>query len=322
VESLTKNRQPIEVLRAMTARAFGPGEVDDIVELGHGWFNVAYRLRLRDGRAAVLKIAPPPGVDVMTYERGAMAIELAALDLIRAHTSVPVPEVLHADRSRELCDADWFVMTFVEGDNYGMVRDTLPRAEQDTYDEALAAATRRLNEIPGPAFGPLAGPGSATWRECFTAMIEDILYDGERRTVDLGPSCADVRAALTEHAGCLDEVTEPRFVEWDLYPNNVMIAGGRITGIIDHERAFYGDPLIEACFVGTESAAFGDPAAYLRGYGKAALTPAERGRRRLYNLHLALILVVECTYRGFTGDHLAWARGRLDEAMAALKLPR
>ena len=38
---------------------------------------------------------------------------------------------------------------------------------------------------------------------------------------------------------CLDEVTEPRFVEWDLWDGNVMVRDGTIVAIIDHERAFY-----------------------------------------------------------------------------------
>ncbi|MFG1608684.1 phosphotransferase family protein [Actinoplanes sp. NPDC049265] len=321
MESITKNRQPAGTLRAMAAKAFGAAQVPDgddwVSELGHGWFNVAYRMRLRDGREAVLKVAPPPGVEVMTYERGAMATELAALDLIRAQTSVPVPEVYFADRSRELCDADWFMMEFVDADNYGMIRDTLPAPAQTGYDEALGAVTRQLNEIRGPWFGRLDGPGVPTWRLFFLEMIENLLGDGQRREVDLGFSYAEIRAVTTAEADCLDEVTEPRFVEWDLFPNNVMIRDGRIASIIDHERAYYGDPLIEAVFIGTSQPAFGDPAAYLRGYDKATLTAGEQRRRRLYNVHLGLVLVIECAYRGFTGDHVDWARARLAEAMRA-----
>ncbi|MEV7624613.1 aminoglycoside phosphotransferase family protein [Actinoplanes sp. NPDC089786] len=321
MESLTKNRQPVATLRAMAERAYGAGLVpagdDWVSELGHGWFNAAYRMRLRDGRQAVLKVAPPPGVEVMTYERDAMATELAALELIREHTGVPVPAVHFADRGRDLCDADWFLMDFVNADNYGMIRDTLAPAEQNGYDEAVGAVNRQLNQIRGRRFGRLDGPGAASWRAFFTQMVEDLLGDGSRRDVDLGFAYADVRAEIAEHAGCLDAVTEPRFVEWDLFPNNVMIRDGRIASVIDHERAFYGDPLIEAIFIGTGLPAFGDPAAYLRGYGRTELTADEHRRRRLYNVHLGLILVIETAYRGFGSDHADWARARLAEAMTA-----
>ncbi len=327
MESITKNRQSPSTLRAMAARAYGPERVPDgddwVQELGHGWFNVAYRARLRDGYQAVLKIAPPPEVEVMTYERGAMANELAALALIREHTTVPVPTVDHADTARDLCGSDWFAMGYVDADNFRIIRDTLSPHEQDDYHAAVAAANRSLNAVTGPAFGPLRGPGVATWREAFLIMVEDVLRDGERRSVDLGWDYARVRSVIVEHAACLDAVTEPRFVEWDLWDSNVLVRDGRIVCVIDHERAFFGDPLIEAGFVATQLPAFGDPTAFLRGYGKTGLTPAERDRRRLYCLHLVLTTVIEPAYRGHTDTRqYDWARARLTETMALFGISR
>lgn len=322
MESITKNRQPLPALRAMVARAYGGDQVPGgdagwVSELGHGWFNVAYRIRLRDGREVVLKIAPPPGVEVMTYERGAMSIELAALSLIREHTKVPVPAVESADQTRELCDADYFFMPYIDADNLGIIKEKLPAQELEAYLEALGAANRELNSIRGEAFGPLAGPGDASWRAVFTGMAEDVLRDGERRGVELGWDYAEVRAVLDEHAASLDEVVEPRYVEWDLWDNNVMVKDGSIASIIDHERAFYGDPLIEGYFTGTVLGSFGHPSAFLRGYGRGRLTATELTRRRLYTLHLMLVMVIETVYRGHTDTaQYDWAREQLTDTMA------
>jgi aminoglycoside phosphotransferase (APT) family kinase protein len=326
VESITKNRQPLDVLRAMIGRAYGPDQVPDgddwARELGHGWFNVAYRIRLRAGDEVVLKIAPPPDVEVMTYEHGAMATELAALLLIAERTSVPVPRVDYADRSHELCDADYFFMPFIDADNFGIVKDGLTAADRDAYNEALGAANRELNSIRGAAFGPLAGPGEPTWRACFTRMISAVLTDGQRRSVDLGCDYDGVRAVIAENQDCLDEVTEPRLVEWDLWESNVMIRDGKLVAIIDHERAFYGDPLMEAGFTATDLPVFGDPAAFLRGYGHPGLTATERRRRRLYTLYLVLIMIIETDYRGHTDTgQYDWARERLPEVMALFGTP-
>ncbi|MGC5394549.1 phosphotransferase family protein [Streptomyces sp. DT20] len=324
MESITKNRQSPEVLRAMIERAYGAGQVPAgdgwASELGHGWFNVAYRIRLRDGAEVVLKIAPPPAVEVMAYEHGAMSIELATLDLLRTRTAVPVPAVHFADRSRELCDADYFFMPYIDADNLGIIAETLPAAERDALMEQLGAANREINSVRGEHFGPLAGPGHATWRQAFTTMTENVLVDGERRGVDIGWEYDTVRAAVAAHADSLDEVTEARLVEWDLWASNVMVRDGRIVCVIDHERAFYGDPLMEAGFTGTQmSAAFGDPAPFMRGYGHGELTETERTRRRLYCLYLVLIMVIETVYRGHTDTkQYDWARPRLDEAMALL----
>lgn len=307
----------------MIARAYGPDQVptgdDWVQELGIGLFNVAYRLRLHDGYESVLKIAPPPSVQVMTYERGAMATELAALALVRYRTTVPVPVVDFADQSHQLCDADYFFMPYIDADNLSVVKDALPEDQRVAYGEALGATTFELNAISGPAFGPLDGSGPLSWRQTFIGMVEDVLRDGERRHVDLGWPYDTVRAVLTEHAACLDAVTDPRFVEWDLWDGNVMVRDGRIVCVIDHERAFYGDPLIEHGFIAAELPAFGDPTAFMRGYGKTVLTQTERQRRRLYCLHVTLVMVIETVYREIAeSDAYDWARKRLNETMALL----
>ena len=325
MESITKNRQSRATLQAMVARAYGADQVPTepegpwVQELGHGWFNVAYRITLRDGRDVVLKIAPPADVPVMTYERGAMRIELASLALIEAQTGVPVPQVDHADTSHDLIDADWFFMPFVDGENFGIVKDALDPAQADAYNEQLGAVNRELNAIVGERFGPLAGPGDSSWRIVFTGIVEDVLRDGEARGVDIGHAYDDVRAILATHAYVLDEVTEPRFVEWDLWDSNVMVRDGKIACIIDHERALYGDPLMEAGFTAFVLPQFGDSTAFMRGYGWPELTGTELLRRRLYCLHLMLVMVIETVYRAHTDTaQYDWARPQLDEIMDLL----
>lgn len=142
-----------------------------------------------------------------------------------------------------------------------------------------------------------------------------MLGDGERRGVDLSVGYDVVRAAIAAREEALDEVTEPRFVEWDLFPNNVMVREGRIVSLIDHERAFYGDPLIEAGFAALDMTAFGDPAPFLRGYGRGGLTPGERRRRRLYSLYLALVMVIETEFRQTSAEQYAKCAQRLRELL-------
>jgi aminoglycoside phosphotransferase (APT) family kinase protein len=324
VESITKNRQPVDVLRAMVARAYGTARVPDgdgwAQELGHGWFNVAYRIRLRDGELVVLKIAPPAGVEVMTYERDMMATEVRALRLIRQRTSVPVPDVHFYDESRELCDADYFFMDYVDADNLGIVMDQLPPDEVAMYREALGALNQELHTITADHFGGLGyGDANASWRTVFVGMLEDVLRDGEHRAVDIGVGYDLVRAVIAAHADSLDEVGVPVLVEWDMWESNVMIRDGRIVAVIDHERAFFGDRLMEAGFVATGLPGFGDASAFTRGYGWSPSTGMEHARRRLYNLHLILIMVIETVYRGHTEPtQYDEARTRLLDLLAAL----
>ena len=133
MESITKNRQPVAVLREMVARGYGADQVPAgegwFSELGHGWFNAAYRIRLRDGSEVVLKIAPPASVEVLAYERGAMATELAALRLILSacHATV-IPSQLALSFASE-------------------AYDDMDRLKQPADAETMAALVRQLVDV-------------------------------------------------------------------------------------------------------------------------------------------------------------------------------
>jgi len=87
--------------------------------------------------------------------------------------------------------------------------------------------------------------------------------------------------------------------------------------VIDHERALWGDPLMEVMFTGIDLPEFGDPAAFMRGYGQKPLTPSEQQRRLLYSLYVVLVLVIETVYRGHTeSGQYDWSRKQLDQLMA------
>ena len=325
MESITKNRQHASALRAMVARAFGqdqvPGGEGWAEELGHGWFNVVYAIRLRDGERVALKIAPPAGIEVMTYERGILGTEVAALEQIRKRTTVPVPAVLFYDATRESCDAEYFFMEHVDASNLGVIWDGLPDRERAQYASELGAATRQINEITSDHFGvPGSARPGAGWREVFTGMLSDVLDDGQRRGVEIGWDYELIRGLLAQHAECLDEVALPRLVEWDLWPGNVLVRDGAIVSTIDHERAFYGDPLMEAGFAAAQLDVPVLADGFARGYGRGVyeFTDTERSRRRLYDLYLILIMVIETVYRGHT-DPAAYydpACIRLDRIMA------
>lgn len=324
MESITKNRQSTATLRAMIERAYGPQQVPDgddfATELSYGFFNALYRVRLRDGQQVVLKIAPPTDVALMAREHGMMRNELAAMELVRERSDVPLPRLDFVDLTGGLIDADWFVMEYVDAPCFGIAAEAgdLTAEEVEAGFEALGATNRRLTEIVGPHFGPLEGPGFGTWREAATAWFEDVLADGERAAVDLEWKYDDVREAWAAHAAVLDDVTEPRFVEVDLWAKNSMLRDGQIVAVIDHERAMYGDPLMEAGLTGLDLPVFPDPAPFLRGFGLGELTGSQRTRRHLYTLWLAVTMLVETTYRGQPSEQYRWACEQLDIAMGLL----
>ncbi len=323
MESKTKNRKTREQVAAMVERAFpgltlADGE-DAMSELKEGWFNAAYTVRVSDGREVILKIAPPKGAEVMTYEQNIMETEVDSMRLAAQNPAIPVPEIYYYDKARDLCDSDYFFMEKLTGENYGLIRANLPQESQAQIDAQIGAIVREINEITGTYFGYPGNPElrANTWREAFLSICDSVLDDGVRKNADYGPFSVDaIRGAIQKHAPALEEVTTPRMVHWDAWDLNVFIKDGRITGLLDFERVLWGDPLHEAQF----RPLFGEENAYLRGYGKTTFSHNEERRNHLYTLHLALVAKTEGYYRHYDTDDVAnWAMGMMVPTMQWLQ---
>ncbi|THF74954.1 aminoglycoside phosphotransferase family protein [Cohnella fermenti] len=280
-------------------------------ELEDGWANAAYAITMEDGRRAVLKAAPPEGARLMRYERNLMRTEVEVTRRVGELGTVPVPAIYKHDDSRTIVPVEYFVMEFLEGTPYSAARNGMSLEERERIERELGRYNRLINGIKGERFGLYSwgAEGKPTWREAFGQMAENVLLDGEEAGVELPAAYEEVRRRIAAVLPALREADEPRLAHWDLWDGNVFVKDGRITGIIDFERAMWADPLIEHYF-----SRFNGSAAYYEGYGRGELTGGERIRRSLYDLYLDLILHIECAYRGYENeDHIRWARDNAKE---------
>jgi aminoglycoside phosphotransferase (APT) family kinase protein len=305
VQSISKTPVDIDAASAIARDAFGADiSVVDLTELTEGWFNAAYVLTLDDGQRCVLKVAPPPHVAVLTYERDIMTTEVAALGLVRDRTTVPVPLVLWSDTSCRRLPSSLFVMEHCDGMLLSELRPTLDVAQQEVVDGQLASYLRKLNAITNPTFGlqsPLA-PKFTRWSDAFLQMFDDALADGAAMNVELPGGYGALRTLAHDHVDVLDEIVEPRFVHWDLWDPNVFVDPDtlEVIGVIDFERALWGDPLMEGQFLTKV-----DDPSFMEAYGVALVeTAGARRRRLLYDLYLFVIMAVEVAYRHYPTDEI------------------
>lgn len=319
MHSLSKTPVTPETARRLVNELWPGHAITAFRELTDGFFNAAFALDLDDGRRMVLKVAPRAEVPVLRYERGMMHAEIAVLEIVRRHTTMPLPAVHHFDPAGRLIGSPFFVMGWIDGAALNTIRAEIPEPERHAIDRAIGGYLREMNEIRGACFGYIAPQGrrAATWREAFLGMLDDILADGQAIDVPLPLPYATIREQALRCAPALDEVREPRLVHWDLWDGNIFVdpATWRITGIIDFERALWGDPLMEYQFSRFETSADFDA-----GYGAMPLrTPGAIQRRILYSLYLGLIMTIECQYRQYESPEAeAWSRAQLDDALGRL----
>jgi aminoglycoside phosphotransferase (APT) family kinase protein len=324
MESKTKNRKTREQMIGMVERAFpgltlSSGE-DAVRELKEGWFNAAYDVRLSDGRQIIIKIAPPRHAEVMAYEKNIMATEVASMRLAAQNPAIPVPEIYSYDNTRDLCDSDYFFMEKLSGENYGIIRGSVPPETQAQLDEEIGAIVRAINEFTGTYFGY---PGNSdlradTWKEAFLKICASVLEDGRRKNAEYWQfDVREIRDVIEKHAHALEAVTTPRMVHWDAWDLNFFVKNGHVTGLLDFERVLWGDPLLEAQF----RPLFGEGiTGYMRGYGKTSFTYEEEQRSHLYTLHLALVAKTEGYYHHYDTDEVAnWAESLMVPTMDWLR---
>jgi aminoglycoside phosphotransferase (APT) family kinase protein len=138
-------------------------------------------------------------------------------------------------------------------------------------------------------------------------MLGNLLADAARWRVRLPRPAAEIEALVAARADALDAVAAPRLVHFDLWDGNVFVdgasGGARLSGLIDGERAFWGDPLFELASL----ALFGeieDDEAFLLGYAEERGAPLRfdegvRTRIALAQLYLYLIMWIEPAPRAF-----------------------
>lgn len=284
-----------------------------------GQFATTYRVTMADGTRVVVKTAPVGTDQLLTYEHDLLRAEAMVYGLASEVPVLLMPRVLLTDFSRTLLPSDVLVVSHLPGVpmvDSGLADDD-PRTMRD-----LGAVMAALHQLTGEAFGYPSAP-APTWRVAFERMVDDLLADAERWSVDV-PAEA-VRAAVARHADLLTSVDRPALVHTDLWAGNLFVLPetGELVGVIDPERALWGDPLLE--LVGLHQMRRDPPPpALLEGYGPGldVTSPSARTRLELYRMRHCLVMAIEITPRKFEGDwvgaHRATVTANLHAALAAL----
>lgn len=314
--SATKSSVPADALVAVLEGALGPGvSVSTVEELAGGLFNLVLDAELvRGGEPArvVVKVGPDPTTEVMTYERHLMAAEVDALDELHHVEGVPSAGMWWFTGScDELGGRSVLVEDHLPGDRWDLQVADAPPGDAAAVRHELGRIAGRIGTRLGDRFGyrrPGGDLSAPEWPEAVASMFGAVLHDAERFGVEMPVAPDALRALVDRHRTALDEVTEPRLVHLDLWEGNLLVERGEdspvVTGVLDPERALFGDPLAELVTPSLTSDLESDDvllSGYADGGGRVDFDDAARARIGIMRAYQLSVMVVEATPRGWLG---------------------
>ena len=231
----------------------------------------------------VLRVAPSADAGLLFYERRMMRQEPALHRLLLEKTSVPVPRVITFDASHQIIPRDFILLERLPG-----------RPLSETYHVNLNVVLRLVGEglaqahaITATQYGYLGEHRPMipqdNWWDAFRVMwgllLEDIRATGHYSSDEVSL----MRTLLDKHRKVFERTIPASLLHMDVWSQNILVAGDKLTGLIDWDRALWGDPEIE--FAVLDYCGISRPA-FWAGYGREReQTNAARTRRLFYLLY-------------------------------------
>jgi len=274
----------------------------NITPVGAGHYNNSYYLD-SDGGRFVLRIAPADSVPKLFYEIDMMKSEPAIHKLVKEKTTLPIPEIIFYDFSREIIESDYLIMDFIEGD-FGY------------FDEAeLGSLVKRLHEIKSDYCGypDRKAPTAKSWPKIFSAYVKLIFDDCLSCKIIDNDEYEWFLSVYNKNSEVVVDV-EPCFCHLDLWSQNILINNGRITGILDFDRGLFGDPELEFAVLDTYGYA---TEAFFKGYGKSR--PNDKNARIRQRLYIVYELIKYAFIRYARGGNYSLGRSFVSQCKTILK---
>ena len=250
-----------------------------------GKHNTSYYVR-GAGDEFVLRISPPDDAGFLFYERRMMAQEPHLHALLRAETSVPVAEILAYDDSRNLVDRDYLLMERLPGTP--LSEAALSKSRVDDVLEQVGVYLAQMHALVADRYGYLGNhrpmQPQPTWPEAFAVMWNKLLDDVVACGGYTQEEADAMRRLLDVYLPHFENPVHASLLHMDVWSQNILVdRAGRVTGLVDLDRALWGDPEIEYAVL--DYCGISEPA-FWRGYGRDRDTsfPAQI-RARFYLLY-------------------------------------
>ncbi len=246
-----------------------------------GKFNESFFVQMTD-LEVVVRIAPPDDAVFVFYERRMMRQEPQIHALVAAETAVPIPRILAFDKSHKLLDRDYMIMERLPGRPW----TEMHRVDAGYVLHQVGEMLAQVHNLQATAHGYLGAHKPMTpqtsWVDAFAIMWDKLVAD----IVGVGhydfEEADFMRKLLDGYLSLFDRPLKSALLHMDIWHQNILVDdAGAVTGLVDWDRALWGDPEIE--FAVLDYCGISKPS-FWQGYGRARDDSPEAHIRQVFYL--------------------------------------
>jgi aminoglycoside phosphotransferase (APT) family kinase protein len=179
-------------------------------------------------------------VNLRPDEHGKLAREKRILEMLR--DLMPVPQTIAYEGSSRLIPHEYMIQTYVPGESLLVRWGAADEDERMGYLAQLATMLRRLHSVRLSGFGDPTNPRQGeTWSALHARRAGHALQSA-RTAANVDASLLDkIERAIARDSTALVG-GHPSLTHGDLHFGNIHVARGKITGLLDFERAWAATP--------------------------------------------------------------------------------
>ncbi|MCY3410088.1 MAG: aminoglycoside phosphotransferase family protein [Candidatus Heimdallarchaeota archaeon] len=307
-------------MRSVTQQVASEKDIQDIIRhhfdntpigmislLSDGWYSVAYDVELPEmDFDVIIKLDIPDPSHTQIYEHSCLRTEVESIEFLKNQDfDLPLPDLLGYDLIGDLIGRGYMVTRKFRGHNLDSIKKKLRKNQLEHIDNQIGQLHRKLHSQTHDQYGyfidhPQYPTSSSTWYSSFSKMMLNLFEDARIYDVTLPFDTQEVISLLDKSQDSFDMVEKPCYIHWDLWYGNIFVieknGSWEIEGIIDFERAIWGDPLMESLFRGQKK-----NMNVILGYQNPLLEDDHaRFRDAWYDLYLGTLMYIEAYVRQYS----------------------
>lgn len=212
-----------------------------------GRFNSTYVVSIPNKGKVILRVAPSDECSTYLHEKLLLRREATTMSHLGALRDM-VPGLLKVDFGRKLVSRDYILTSYIKGQIWNALDQCMSLPESQELWNCLRSVSNTLSPIEGRFFGfPEPLTQFANWSKAVESFVEMMTTDLAFFKLEVN-GLSEFTCLVKKYRSILDEITSAKLVHGDLWPKNILVEKERsitITGVLDFERAFWGDPASE-----------------------------------------------------------------------------